>query len=222
MKVERGEFVPPRVLAPTLAEGFEAIVVKAMSRDPTRRFGSVTEMGTALLPYASADLQARWGTVFSRAPVAVTRGASGTPTPPSPVEPTFSRRPISLALAVTAGVALLFAAMGYAWKHRATPAPDRIVAADVPQRPVAASMESPSDAATAEVAAPNADVPLTEGPRSDGRRSETRRSAPREHLGARPDARDAEALVPVVTPRPEDASRTALPRYGPDGVRVIE
>jgi serine/threonine-protein kinase len=54
-----GSFLPPSAHA-ALPAGFESVILKAMERDPRRRFGSMREMAAALLPYASFEVQAAW------------------------------------------------------------------------------------------------------------------------------------------------------------------
>ena len=63
-KVVKGEYTPPRALAPTLPPGVEAVIVRAMALDPLQRYASVTEMGAALLPWASAGVRETWASTF--------------------------------------------------------------------------------------------------------------------------------------------------------------
>jgi serine/threonine-protein kinase len=60
----RAEVRPPSHLEPALAGGFDAVVLRAMAADPARRFASVDELAVALLPFASAQVAARWRAEF--------------------------------------------------------------------------------------------------------------------------------------------------------------
>jgi serine/threonine-protein kinase len=53
---------PPRPseLNPALPQGLEDVVLRAMHRDPTRRFTSVRALASALLPFADDATRARW------------------------------------------------------------------------------------------------------------------------------------------------------------------
>ncbi|MEZ4410379.1 MAG: hypothetical protein R3A52_28445 [Polyangiales bacterium] len=70
--------VPPlRPRRPGLPEGLEAAVLRALSREPGARFGSVRALGAALLPYATAEARSRWAATF-------TASALRAPTVPAP------------------------------------------------------------------------------------------------------------------------------------------
>ncbi len=63
-EITAGDPRPPRDLRPELPEAFEAVVLRAMARDPDQRFDSVWELGVALLPFADARIRARWEDEF--------------------------------------------------------------------------------------------------------------------------------------------------------------
>ncbi len=54
------ELPPPSLHEPSLSGVFDDIVLRAMNRDPERRFGSVDQLAEALLPLASEGACARW------------------------------------------------------------------------------------------------------------------------------------------------------------------
>jgi serine/threonine protein kinase len=56
-RIVAGEFPPPRQLSPELPAAFEAVILRAMARDPSERFGSARGLGQALLPFASARVR---------------------------------------------------------------------------------------------------------------------------------------------------------------------
>jgi serine/threonine-protein kinase len=60
----RGDHVPLRLRVPTLPEGFDRVVARAMAIDPTARFPSLVAFGAALLPYASFAVQVQWAPTF--------------------------------------------------------------------------------------------------------------------------------------------------------------
>ena len=52
--------VPPGVRRPGLPPAFDAMVLRAMSRDPARRFSCADELGEALLAFATPRIADRW------------------------------------------------------------------------------------------------------------------------------------------------------------------
>jgi hypothetical protein len=56
--------VPPSQLAVDIPAGFDAVVARAMSRDPGDRFPSVRHFGAALLPLATDRSRDTWSTEF--------------------------------------------------------------------------------------------------------------------------------------------------------------
>ncbi len=83
----------PRMYLPDIPDALEAIVLRALEKDPARRFGSVREFGAALLPFASAAVRQTWSREFlgveaaSVAPVAPV-------TPVPSMQPMPSMRPV--------------------------------------------------------------------------------------------------------------------------------
>jgi serine/threonine-protein kinase len=69
---------PPSTLDPALPPEFDEVVLRAMHRDPARRFGSVRELGARLFAWASEDVRARWAGEFG-VDVAALRGRSRSP-----------------------------------------------------------------------------------------------------------------------------------------------
>lgn len=51
---------PPSTLDPEVPAAFDALVLRAMSRDPRKRFDSVRALGAALLPWASPEMRRRY------------------------------------------------------------------------------------------------------------------------------------------------------------------
>ena len=57
-KIVTGDFPPPRALEPTLPEGLQAIILKAMAKEPSQRFESTRAFGAALVEFARAHTRA--------------------------------------------------------------------------------------------------------------------------------------------------------------------
>ncbi|HET7539133.1 MAG TPA: serine/threonine-protein kinase [Polyangiaceae bacterium] len=57
-RVIAGQFTPPRSINPNLPDAFQALILKAMSRDPAQRFPTTRALGRALLEFASEAVQA--------------------------------------------------------------------------------------------------------------------------------------------------------------------
>ncbi len=95
-QITHGKMSRPRELRPELPGAFEAVVLRAMERDPDRRFATVISMGAALLPFASERVRKDWRATFAdhdEPTQAINIGATLThgtpmrpPAPPSPPE----------------------------------------------------------------------------------------------------------------------------------------
>ena len=79
--IAAGEPRPPRALQPDVPPGLEAVVLRALRRDPVTRFASVNDLGRALLPFASETLRAAWETTFGQATPGADPAPSGDPAP---------------------------------------------------------------------------------------------------------------------------------------------
>jgi serine/threonine-protein kinase len=55
-----------RELSPTMPEGLDAAIYRAMDRTPSQRWPTVRAFGAALLPFASVGAQAQWATFYGR------------------------------------------------------------------------------------------------------------------------------------------------------------
>ncbi|MEZ4408449.1 MAG: protein kinase [Polyangiales bacterium] len=62
--IVHGEYEPAHVVRPSLPREVADAVARALSREPERRFASVLEFGSALIPFASRGVRALWGRVF--------------------------------------------------------------------------------------------------------------------------------------------------------------
>lgn len=138
----------PSELRHDLPDGLEAVVLRALSRDPAARFGSVRALGSALLRFGDTKTAQRWAVELAsghsdgeRTEVELPR-SSVTPSrvadawPPPPVETHTPRGRTLLALALAALGTLAFAALPH------SPAPGRkpLASAAVARTPAAASL----------------------------------------------------------------------------------
>jgi serine/threonine-protein kinase len=70
----------PSVLDAELPRAFDEVVLRAMHRDPSKRFASARELGASLLPWAGEEVRERWASEFGVDPSALRmprRRASG-------------------------------------------------------------------------------------------------------------------------------------------------
>ncbi|HQY63914.1 MAG: protein kinase [Myxococcales bacterium] len=74
-----GRAEPPSLHEPTLPPQFERVVLRAMSCDREKRFATVEELGSALLPFASPQVQAVWADDFEDKPLLADRPMSVPP-----------------------------------------------------------------------------------------------------------------------------------------------
>jgi sugar lactone lactonase YvrE len=123
-----GAVEPPSARAPGLPPAFDALVMRALDRDPQRRFASLTAMGGALLSCADREGWTRWGPEL----LGVSAPPSGEPTAADvslPVRPPRRRRPLWVAAAMAAAMAA--AAMFAGWRRHghSTSAPAAAAAA---------------------------------------------------------------------------------------------
>ncbi|MBL8682194.1 MAG: serine/threonine protein kinase [Myxococcales bacterium] len=64
-RVAEGRFRSPNERGANLPPSLDHIIARALAPEPGKRFGSVTELAAALLPYASERGRAQWSTTFS-------------------------------------------------------------------------------------------------------------------------------------------------------------
>ena len=97
--ITAGEFPAPRTLRPELPERFDAVIARALSRDPAERFTRAIDLARALVPFASEEGRRVWTESFgqglpatSSTPPATTSSPPGRSTAPSL---TPARRPFA-------------------------------------------------------------------------------------------------------------------------------
>jgi eukaryotic-like serine/threonine-protein kinase len=121
-KIVQGTFDPPRTVRPDLSPEFEAVIMRAMAREPKERFASASQLGAMLLDFATPRGRVVWEPMFAQAkrslppPTREMRSSPLTDAPRTPsttlaetgstLVPAKSNTP----LLVAAGVAMLLAA----------------------------------------------------------------------------------------------------------------
>jgi serine/threonine protein kinase len=119
------KLVAPSVRERSLPEAFDRVVLRAMHRDPARRFASIDELAESLLAFAPREVSARWQHEFLPLgdPSRWTASQSVPPVPVSASEPRKTRSRLSHGLTRGAGVILgllmLWAVASRGSPHRA-------------------------------------------------------------------------------------------------------
>jgi tRNA A-37 threonylcarbamoyl transferase component Bud32 len=132
-KTVQGDFPSPRQLVPALSSAFEELILRAMARQPERRFGTTADFGEALLGFASAGIRAQYGVELGGgraptiSPVAPSGSASEFPETQShrSITPAKVRakRPLAWALAGLAVLSVVGAAVSWRYWSRRPAAP---------------------------------------------------------------------------------------------------
>ncbi|MEZ4390642.1 MAG: serine/threonine-protein kinase [Polyangiales bacterium] len=142
-----GEFPAPRSLVPSLPEGVDAALRRALDRDPSLRFPSVRGFGAALLPFASARVRETY---------AGSLGAASRPAPEAPAPPSPPRRALAIALTLATVGALVAA---FALRDDGTPPPAARVPPAAPTTALPAAIAAPETVASAVPEAPRVAPP---------------------------------------------------------------
>ena len=110
---------PPSAKNAALPRRFDALVLRAMAREAEARFGSIEELGEALLSFAAPEVEARWAAEFRPASTKTTL-PSVAPVSASPIEaPLPVKRRSRARIGTAAVVASLLAAGVVVWSSRA-------------------------------------------------------------------------------------------------------
>jgi serine/threonine-protein kinase len=153
--------VPPSELNPNLDPGFDALVLRALSRDPGARFSSTKALGVALLDLATDEMRRRWADEFGVVDAKTGGDVVVTAPPPPDAVPGVRRRwaggiawglGIAAVAAITLGVGL----------RRLSPARPATAATASTLTVAPSPADSPSARTTlpAEVALPPVPTPL--------------------------------------------------------------
>jgi len=156
-----GDLRPPSAVRKGLPAAFDALVLRALARDPKKRFPDVRALGAALVPFAKGRAWSTWVAVFeARADQGTLDDSSGShdpvPTEGALARTTtqrFDRRGLA-SIFVIAAVAVLFGATYIARTSNAPPVVEPVVAAprvslSVPPEPPPSVTPTPSVSASA-------------------------------------------------------------------------
>jgi len=93
-----GSYQSPRSQRPDLPDGFQAVIMRAMSLRPDDRFPDLRQMGRALLPFATPRTQLLWRDQFSEEAAAAAARAteSASPVPVTDQTPGPVRSPLAI------------------------------------------------------------------------------------------------------------------------------
>jgi serine/threonine-protein kinase len=203
--------VAPSALNPHLPAAFDALVLRALSRDPGERFPDLAALGAALLSFAAPETRSRWAAEFSRSDGAAagasdSRGSAGDVKWAPAGRAATSRLWRRMAILGGGAVAAIAAGLSFASLPPSTGAPRPAASAAAP---VAAA---PATAAPPVAALPSQGVPERAAPVvADARAVAPAEAAP--VRGAEPaDAPQASALPRAVTDR---ARAPAVPARSP-------
>ncbi len=220
---------PMRSIAETVPATFEAVVARAMQKDPAKRYQSASELGAALLPFATQRVQLAYehelgdGSIATGETLAAVRvsEAQRTPLPATSDVPTASasrKSPLGLVVAIGAVALMIGAAFALMRAkpeenvHMAAPAretprsnPRRTPAA--PVAPAAVMPEAPSVEPQPEVVpdagaatAATPDAPLSPEPDAVSNPASGTRTKPKSHKA---DDKPQLVITPTPTPAPE-------------------
>jgi serine/threonine protein kinase len=144
-QIMHGPLVPPGKRVGGVPGGFDAVVLRALKRESSARTATARELGRALLPYASPEVQRQWRREFTRGPSlrpAVVRVEWAREADPTLAEAglTVSRELSRLARAVVAMTTLVIAVTVALVLRGAFHSPP------LPSRPVVTMLASPTEA----------------------------------------------------------------------------
>ena len=103
--IAAGEPQRPSVLQPDVPAGLETVVLRALRRDPARRFASVNDLGRALLPFASETLRSSWTETFGKERGRSRRRSRSRPEVAAPEADAGAKIPVTLDALIAAAAA---------------------------------------------------------------------------------------------------------------------
>ena len=72
LQVSQGRYLPPNEAFPDIDRDLEAVIVRAMAREPSERFASMLTLGRALMAFADTRTYEQWRPVFGDADIRTT------------------------------------------------------------------------------------------------------------------------------------------------------
>jgi serine/threonine-protein kinase len=197
-----GPVVPPSRRNQTVDPVFDAIVLRALARDPQDRFPDVTALGAALWPLAGEKSRERWADELGSVDAAKSSGIAVTVRPPRQDSSTKGGRS-ALRTAGLLGVAALAAASvlaaGVLGSHPGpAPAPPRQSAAASTPHPAETATLSPLSPVAPPAASDEAPRAAATTPPSIPARTTVRRDPPRTVPAAAATVERGTANIPIV------------------------
>jgi serine/threonine protein kinase len=162
---------PPSTREPSLPPAFDALVLRAMQRDPAQRFPSARALGAALLALAPAELARSWAAEFGTVTSEPRAAASSKPTSATLPDVSLVRSApgrsrqlqwYALAVALLAAAAALWALRGGSEPTHQAAAPAPLPAAEPPRTvaaPASAAAREPAATEPQPIAKPSAEQP---------------------------------------------------------------
>jgi serine/threonine-protein kinase len=190
--------VPPSELVPGLSPAFDALVLRALSRDPEQRYGSVEQLGEALLELADEPARLAWGNEL--APLGATMSGVSSESERPVAKGRAARLWLSASLPVAAAAVATLSVLG------ANPSAPRTGAAGLipaPRVQVVESRPAPpaSSAAAKAPSSPSSALATTVASAPSSRPAPARAAIAPRHPRVSP--APAPALAPVSAPPPE-------------------
>jgi hypothetical protein len=103
-KIVLGDFPKPRAVRPELPEELEAVILRAMAKEPTERFESVQAFGRALLPFAGEEVRVVFRRAFGSAgETAAYKAITATPSSVPSINPPPAELPLASTLSAATG-----------------------------------------------------------------------------------------------------------------------
>jgi serine/threonine-protein kinase len=208
--------VPPSQRNPLVGPSFDAIVLRALARDPGDRFSYVSALGAALWPLAGEKARERWAEEFGSLEAGIRSSGVAVTVRPGRA-PTTNKGKMALRAAGTLSIlalagASVLASAGLASPSRPASEPPLQSAAAVTWEPPA--LPTAPATAVATLAAPSPAVS-----------QETPTPAAPRAVGASPSSRPARTTVPTAAPRDPNrapAAAAATVERGTANIPIVE
>ncbi len=165
--IVQGQFKPPLGVVPELPEAFDALVRRAMARDPADRFPDMAALGAALLEFADERTHILFSHAFDGAP-APSKAPPAKVSAATPLQASYAgasstvtselRKPSSRMMPLVAGVAIVILGGATVFAMRGNHAPAAAASVAPAPEPAAPLVVSATAPASSIPAAPSASV----------------------------------------------------------------
>ena len=235
-KMANKKIVPPSQLRDEIPSGLEVIVMRTLAKDPKKRFGSMRELGLALLPFASERGRVLWESAFAPGGAAPREAQTLVLQRDTTVNLRAGegRRPMVFVALGTLAALAVGAFIGTMWWL--SPAPSAPTVTPLPPATLPTSAASvPTPPLTTPVAAPTTTPPTTTPAAADSTSDQTRQAtvespadtsrAPRTRPAAERPHTGETAPERVENAQHRDTRGTSgsepPPRVGPNGAAIL-